>query len=445
MPIKKAENLAEFHVAFRPEPLTEPDEIKAFYREELNGLRDPNWRKKLTIRLRRSKGGVYFRGAIAGHEGVGKSTEMEVLLRDVELDFRVVRVDALSDLNPQQFRVSDVFLSIMLNVLESCGQSFNTGLLGGIWAGIREFFPEYRIERETSTGKEGGAEVELGLPQLAKLKLMIKAKSDEKQKAPLDARRMSDLLELLNSILAVCQKELPNQDLLIYADNFEKAEIPAPFLREMFLTFGSLLRSIDSHLLCTLPPALIFSEDAARLPFEMDAVTFLYDIPVLDANHQPHVAGVAAIRSVVLARTKASLIADGQIEALIRASGGSLRLLFSLLRAAGLEAELAEKDVVTAAEANRAMDLSIAPFRNRLGTGPYDSKPVSWEQKAAKLKEVYEGKAFAPDDTLYSLLRSRAVLFVNGKGRYAVHPIAVDILREAGVLPADAEGGVRPV
>ncbi|MBL8237368.1 MAG: hypothetical protein JNM66_08115 [Bryobacterales bacterium] len=445
MAIQRATTLAEFHLAFRPEPLTEAEDIARFYRDELNELRDPNWRKKLAMRIRRAKGATHFKGAIAGHEGVGKTTELEVLLGELHEDFRVVRVDAFSDLNPQQFRVSDVFLAIMLNVLEEYGQEFNTILRNDLWEGILDFFPEYRIEIERTKGKEAGAEVELGLSALSKLKLSIKAKSDEKQKQPLDSKRMSELLELLNRILDVCQRGLKGKDLLIYLDNFEKGEIPVDFLKEMFLTFGSLLWSFHAHLLCTLPPALIFSDDAARLPFERDAINFLYDIPVLNEKHEPHEKGMAAIRSVVLARSEESLFAEGQVDALIRASGGSLRCLFSLIREAGLEAELAGNACVTDAEARRVVDLSIAPFRSRLGTGPYDTKQVTWDQKLAKLLEVYEGKAIAPDDTLYSLLRSRAVLFVNGRGRYAVHPIAVDILRDAGKLAANCEGGVRPL
>ncbi len=445
MPIQKATTLAEFELAFRPDPLTEPDEIKLFYRDDLNGLRDARWREKMSLRLQFAKGGMYFRGAITGHEGVGKTTEMAVLLSDVQKDFKVVRVDAFIDLNPQQFRVSDVFLAIMLNLLEVSGQNFNAGLRRDVWNGIRDFFPEYQIDRDHTKGAEAGADVEVGLPFLVKLKGSIKTKSDEKQKQPLEAKRMSDLLDLLNRILGVCSRSTIDQDILIYADNFEKGEIPVAFLQEMFLTFGSLLRSLDAHLLCSLPPALIFSDGAARLPFEPNEITFLYDIPVLNEDHQPHHLGIEAIRAVVLARAEANLFEPGQIDALIRASGGGLRFLFSLIREAGLEAILARTSAVTELAARRAVNLAIAPFRNRLGTGPYDPKPVTWEQKAAKLKEVYEGKAVAPDDTLYALLRSRAVLFVNGNGRYAVHPIVVDILRDAKILDAKCEGGVRPV
>ena len=445
MPIQKATSLAEFHLAFRPEPLTDPGDIAQFYRNDLNGLRDASWREKMAMRLRRAKGGMYFRGTVAGHEGVGKTTEMAVLLSDVQKDFKVVRVDAFIDLNPQQFRVSDVFLAIMLNLLEVSGQNFNAGLRRDLWNGIRDFFPEYQIDRDHTKGAEAGADVEVGLPFLVKLKGSIRTKSDEKQKQPLEAKRMSDLLDLLNRILSVCKRESPGQDILIYADNFEKGEIPVAFLQEMFLTFGSLLRSLDAHLLCSLPPALIFSDGAARLPFEPNEITILYDIPVLNEAHQPHLLGIEAIRAVVLARAEANLFEPGQIDALIRASGGSLKFLFSLIREAGMEAEIAGTSAVTELAARRAVNLAIAPFRNRLGTGPYDPKPVTWEQKAAKLKEVYEGKAVAPDDTLYALLRSRAVLFVNGNGRYAVHPIVLDILRDAKILDAKCEGGVRPV
>jgi hypothetical protein len=62
-----------------------------------------------------------------------------------------------------------------------------------------------------------------------------------------------------------------------------------------------------------------------------------------------------------------------------------------------------------------------------------------------KLRDIYEGTVAAsvPDKALYQLLRRRAVLFFNGKGRYGVHPMAVEILREqlAGDTQFNYRGG----
>ena len=67
-----------------------------------------------------------------------------------------------------------------------------------------------------------------------------------------------------------------------------------------------------------------------------------------------------------------------------------------------------------------------------MGTIPNDPDETTWDQKLQKLRCVYEGDPAAgvPDKALYQLLRRRAVLFFNGKGRYGVHPLAVEILRE---------------
>jgi hypothetical protein len=71
-------------------------------------------------------------------------------------------------------------------------------------------------------------------------------------------------------------------------------------------------------------------------------------------------------------------------------------------------------------------------FRNELGTAPNDPDDIPWAEKLQKLRDIYEGlpAANVPDKALYQLLRRRAVLFFNGKGRYGVHPMAAEILHE---------------
>jgi len=71
-------------------------------------------------------------------------------------------------------------------------------------------------------------------------------------------------------------------------------------------------------------------------------------------------------------------------------------------------------------------------FRNEMGTVPGDMDPTDWATKRQKLRDMCEGTpdASVPDAALYGLLRRRAVLFCNGKGRYGVHPLAAEILRE---------------
>jgi hypothetical protein len=67
-----------------------------------------------------------------------------------------------------------------------------------------------------------------------------------------------------------------------------------------------------------------------------------------------------------------------------------------------------------------------------MGVAPNDPDDTPWAEKLQKLRDIYEGNPAAnvPDKALYQLLRRRAVLFFNGRGRYGIHPLAVEILRE---------------
>ena len=73
----------------------------------------------------------------------------------------------------------------------------------------------------------------------------------------------------------------------------------------------------------------------------------------------------------------------------------------------------------------------LSIFRNEMGTTNPDQE-TDWPTKRDKLRKIYEDdpEAAVPDPALYQLLRRRAVLFCNGKGRYAAHPLAVEMLRE---------------
>ena len=74
----------------------------------------------------------------------------------------------------------------------------------------------------------------------------------------------------------------------------------------------------------------------------------------------------------------------------------------------------------------------LSSFRNRMGTVGGDTDPTTWEVKRDKLRAIYTNtsQAKVPDEALYQLLRRRAVLYFNGPGRYGVHPLAVEMLKE---------------
>jgi hypothetical protein len=133
-----------------------------------------------------------------------------------------------------------------------------------------------------------------------------------------------------------------------------------------------------------------------------------------------------------------SIFANDALELLLRASGGDLYRLFAITIESGKEARYRYEDNpssecrVLRTDVNKVVWQQLGIFRNELGNAPNDPDDTPWDAKLQKLRDIYENRPAAnvPDKALYQLLRRRAVLFFNGRGRYGVHPMAVEILRE---------------
>jgi hypothetical protein len=137
-------------------------------------------------------------------------------------------------------------------------------------------------------------------------------------------------------------------------------------------------------------------------------------------------------------RCDESIFDSAALDLLITASGGDLHRLFAMIIHAGNLARYRHEDEpetearVLPEDARKVVLEQLSIFRNELGTVPNDPDDTSWEEKRQKLLDVYNSapSASVPDKALYQLIRRRAVLFFNGAGRYGVHPLAVEILRE---------------
>jgi hypothetical protein len=103
--------------AFRPDPLR-AEEMEHFYSDSLNRRRGNYLMRKIKDALVESadQRAFFFQGILYGNRGVGKSTEINRLLDNVDIKSRfvVIRLDALNDLNPQSFSVSDVLLLLLV-------------------------------------------------------------------------------------------------------------------------------------------------------------------------------------------------------------------------------------------------------------------------------------------------------------------------------------------
>lgn len=256
--------------------------------------------------------------------------------------------------------------------------------------------------------------------------------------------RLTELTAVLERHISIAREHLPEYELLIVGENFDKEQIPQSLLQDTFVQYSSVLRELRLHLLFTLPVPFVYSF-GEQLAFRRENRYPVYDVPVCTAEHKRDRSGCDALIELLGKRADLdSVFAPDALEMLLRESGGDLYRLFAIAVNAGRLARYRYEDDpsserrVLRADVETAVREQLGIFRNELGTAPNDPDDIPWDAKLQKLRAIYEGDPAAnvPDRALYQLLRRRAVLFFNGRGRYGVHPMAVEILREQLTLDA---------
>ena len=440
--IEKATTVAGVPRAFRPTPLT-TDQME-FYSNSLNACRANNLQRRIRDDLLQSVDfGFYFKGVLYGNRGTGKSTEVNRLLDndDIKKRFLVVRLDALDELNPQTFSVVEVLSLLIANLIIKCsevckerGQAFHeSGIMEqDLRVQLAPYFTELQSAISETNKAEGTGEVNFA--QIVKLSVRIG--KDRKEDFAKQSSSISGLKELLTKLVEIAKSKVPDLQILVFGENFDKEQITQKLLFDTFVQYSSVLRDLPLHLLFTLPVPFVYSY-GDQLAFNRERRYPVYDVPVFEEGHNPHQPGLKALTELVAKRADIDAIfSHDALDLLLKASGGDLYLLFAMINNAGRIATYRYEDLpdtkfqILRQDALIVVREQLSIFRNEMGT--QSQSESTWKVKREKLRQVYENHADGgiPDTVLYDLIRRRAVLFCNGKGRYAVHPLAVQMLRE---------------
>jgi len=462
--LKPAQSLDDVYKTLSPEPLLKPEQLKAFYRSEVNQVRGDDKVARIALALNRASGGNYYKAFLMGHSGVGKSTELSRLVQRVEKTYRAIRFGATTELDPANFKPFDVVLLMMVEVASRTAKPVDKGGAGQrpSDARLQEIWQWFATEtNKHSEATRIGAEVAAGagvtadswwakaLGLFGSIKGEIKYASDRKKEiVEYRLLRLRDLVDVANRLLDECNsllKQRTDQEWLYIGEEFDKPDIPVAQVESLFLNYANIFRDLRTHLIFTIPITLGYSQQAVRLPFAGDRVFSIPDTPVFSLDHTVHAAGRQAIGAVLEVRVAPHLFEDGQMMRLIVASGGNLRDLFSMVSKAADNAILrgSSNGKINHADADFAINEMRTDYVRRLGDSPFDKEQIAYEQKAQRLLRIYHAdpKASVPDSVLFSLLRSRAAQEFNGQAWLGVHPLVVDILKAQDLLAASAAGG----
>lgn len=144
-----AATLEDVYRTLNPAPLTTPEQIKAFYRSELNKVRGSDIVERMARVLSRSFGRIHFKAFLMGHPGVGKSTEVTRLLENLaslkgEIKYAA---DRKSELVEYRLNRLSKLVELLNRLLDECN-SVLKGKAGKEWLFVLEDFDKIGIPPE---------------------------------------------------------------------------------------------------------------------------------------------------------------------------------------------------------------------------------------------------------------------------------------------------------
>jgi hypothetical protein len=434
-----------------PEALETAEELKAFYRAEIQKVRGIDRTGRLRICLEDAHASeLTFKGFLVGHPGVGKTTELSRLLLELQNQFLPVRLSITSELNPGVIRFYDVLLLMLIRLVREVTQPSVIGFedtdLQTMIGWVRDHLATKWTKHLRTTAADFGAGVNLPFLKLfGNIKL---GASREHGVEEYELSLVSDLVDLMNRVFRECNRLLNKhqhgRQFVIVLEDFEKTGLNATELKNLFTGLRPSLQGLDGHFIVVIPAWLQYSVDAG-IVLPPNFMSFaIPDIAVYQKDHWEDSRVIEALKAVVLARANERLFADRVLERLCVASGGNLRDLFELIRSGMLSARVRFADAISVEDARSAVAELRDKYKQRLGSTGEESTETPLANKLNRLVGIYEGEdrtEEVPDPVLYLLLKQRCALEYNGERWIGVHPLIVDLLIEFKRLEEGSPGG----
>lgn len=421
----ESELLDDIYNAFDPfQPLLPGDPVYVDLRE-VRGDENIEVLGKRISRARRSTCQLY-----AGHRGAGKSTELLRLKKYLEeREFWVVYFAAdEQDIDPEDTQYTDILLACTRHLLEDLKYANASPLLnwlGDRWQELKDLaLTEIEFE---SLGVEGQiglfAKLTANLRAVPTLRHQIRSKVDP---------QTVTLMKALNEFIAEAKKKLPSgrKKLAVIVDNLDRMvpviqESGRTNHEEIFIDRSEQLKTLDCHLIYTVPISMVYSSRANSLREIYSDPQVLPMIMVQTRSGEVYPPGFEKIKEVIAKRVRQfaptlSLETDifdsaETLEKLCLMSGGHVRNLLLLVQAAIDHTE----DLPIA---DKAVRRSITDARDTYRRTVEDNQ---WPL----LAEVAGSKQLRNDNDYRSLLFTRCLLeycFEEAGERlhwYDVHPL----------------------
>ncbi|HLP47680.1 MAG TPA: P-loop NTPase fold protein, partial [Candidatus Kapabacteria bacterium] len=344
MAVKKAGNLEEFDSVLDIHPLNDIN-YDAFYVDTTAG-RGENPTKTL-IRQMGNNQAKNFKILFAGFKGCGKSTELLRLKRELDDHFIIHIFSVLEKLDPNNFSISELMISITTELLVYVQKYHDTMKLSpelekklADWSKktVNEEISYNYAERHTGAGVDINAGLGKILNFFAKLSFDFQNGRKFTEISSIETEKtLSDLILHCNLIVAEIKNQLDTigkKNIIIIVDDLEKVN-PA-ITEKLFFNYSKQLTAIACSFIFTFPIALVFNPMYNIIINEFDQNLVLPMIKVHDKEWKDYKQGIDCILTLLDRRIDqaAGLISIETLQEFIRMSGGSLRDLFRMIKLA---------------------------------------------------------------------------------------------------------------
>lgn len=440
--MKKAENMRECVASLDNGPLYD-ENFDIFYTPFPNP-----YRKDIVEQLNYKLGApslTKHKFILAGHRGVGKSTELLRVSRICN-GYRTVFVNSADAMGPKGTGYTNLLVLIADKVmkfgidskfLDENDTVFNP--LINYWdseLSIKKTVQDIESRNETlNVGAELSGSLSTSFGILDKLKTVITigtkidAKTEKKdgQTSTVDeiihtTIDKNDMLfvQALNVIIKKIETYMLGERLLIIIEELDKAgqfELASDVFKEHVKAFSG----IEADMIFTYPTHLQYDPEYSHVHdifngvFKLSVVELVNEYKCYDDNV------IETFKELIYKRISQDLINDLALVLAIKMSGGLIRDVFTLLSEAAVIAGVDAREKITVSDVEKA----VTTLKDRY------IKVIDVDNGFDELVGIYNVPRRQVDPKLRKLLRAEVVLEYSNS-RYVVHPVVLKFLKEIG-------------
>lgn len=446
-----AENLAQVHRAFRNEPISIED-MDRFYRDTTAARGEPT--RKLLRRLLQQNTDTNQHILFVGYKGCGKSTELNLLEKELADTFLTMNVSIQRELDPVHVQYIELFIATMEHLFKKA-QSENMTIGLDVLRSVQHWTQTSEIEeiKDQYFGDELEAGGGLELDWFVKFFTRFRTASKNSQSLKETLKRvvepkLSDLIGHCNTLIREIRLRLGDigkTDMLLILEDLDK--IPIDRAEDLFYKFTSQLTQLQTNVVFTFPVGLYYNTKFNQIKPYFSECCELPMIKVRNRDGSINDEGMRTMRNIVAARMDLRRFADAAeqpdgaitsaiLDDLILTSGGVLFDLFLLIGQAAANADVYDRPAIGPEDQRKAYLRLKKDYDNNIADNRVGSQLYTVENYYAVLTALANNpnKQIEHSEEVMHLRQNLCILGYNGENWYDVHPLVRDILNERGRL-----------